>query len=334
MIATKMNQQFHSINHLIGYHETQVSEGGEVDLHKHNKGCKKNPGHTQFIPANLFEMKHLPDGHQEEDLYELIKAIADLTVHIEVKMTSMLRPDCWPGTNNPYPCIELKGKKTMRCGSGRVTSAILCKDKEGGVDKQFTKCWCTKCQKSGKPNDFWWEFFVETAAHVIFNEEEASHTILNFFYDYNGSPKVVLDKVSIYELSTTRDWCRLKCVTCDINLGSRLEQIWTHFSVIWKIVYRKYRESRDVHKLAFVVSHPHGCSKQISLGCWREMHKVKEDKQRASFYFHKFTYNVSTCPGSSGAPVYCVGYSGGTYSHVHSGSSEADLNLSCACRFL
>uniref|UniRef100_A0A2C9LYD7 Uncharacterized protein n=1 Tax=Biomphalaria glabrata TaxID=6526 RepID=A0A2C9LYD7_BIOGL len=41
---------------LIGDHETQESEGGEADLHKYLVGCKKNPGHSQFIPVDTFNL--------------------------------------------------------------------------------------------------------------------------------------------------------------------------------------------------------------------------------------------------------------------------------------
>ncbi|KAK0067080.1 hypothetical protein Bpfe_003815 [Biomphalaria pfeifferi] len=76
---------------LIGDHETQESEGGEADLHKYLVGCKKNPGHSQFIPVETFILKHLPEDLQDKDVYELIKATADLTVRCHILMDVLNR---------------------------------------------------------------------------------------------------------------------------------------------------------------------------------------------------------------------------------------------------
>ncbi|XP_055884255.1 uncharacterized protein LOC106069557 isoform X2 [Biomphalaria glabrata] len=93
-------------NQCIGEHEAQESEVGEADLHKYLEGCKKNPGHSQFIPVATFTLKHLPEGYQDIALFELIKAVADLTLRIDVKITSPLRPKFWPDTIQPYPFYE------------------------------------------------------------------------------------------------------------------------------------------------------------------------------------------------------------------------------------
>ncbi|KAK0055597.1 hypothetical protein Bpfe_014872, partial [Biomphalaria pfeifferi] len=105
---------------LIGDHETQESEGGEADLHKHLVGCKKNPGHRQFIPVETFTWKHLPEGLQDNDLYELITVTADLTVRVSVEMSSPDRPKFWPKTTQPYPFYNLSERRNLRTGSGRV----------------------------------------------------------------------------------------------------------------------------------------------------------------------------------------------------------------------
>ncbi|KAI8797949.1 hypothetical protein BgiBS90_000252 [Biomphalaria glabrata] len=78
---------------LIGGHETQESEGGEADLHKHRAGCWKSFGHFNFQPIYRF---HLPPSHFDANLYFLVKAVADLTVRSETR--------------------------TLRTGSGRVSS--------------------------------------------------------------------------------------------------------------------------------------------------------------------------------------------------------------------
>ncbi|KAI8797952.1 hypothetical protein BgiBS90_000255, partial [Biomphalaria glabrata] len=311
---------------LIGDHETQESEGGEADLHKYLVSCKKNPGHRQFIPVDTFTLKHLPEGHQDKDLYELIKAIADLTVRVDVKIISPHRPHFWPKTARPYPFSKMSDKRIFRTGSGRVWHVNKFQDGiklNGNIVSEFQMCWYRKCQDSDTPNNVWWEFGVDTATHVVFDNTEANQTTLRLFFDRDDSPVANIDKVSVYHVNIEYDMCKLKCVTCDANLGNKLMEMWRQYYNIWEKVFDKYCDSRSKHKLNFIVSHPHGCCKQVSVGQWNKKHKV-DDKT-------KFTYTTCTCPGSSGAHVYCVGYNEGMwwmYDLVHSGSLKSGINYS------
>ncbi|XP_055866349.1 uncharacterized protein LOC106074990 isoform X2 [Biomphalaria glabrata] len=306
---------------LIGDHETQESEGGEADLHKYLVGCKKNPGHRQFIPVETFTKKHLPEGLQDNDLYKLIKLTADLTVRVDVTMSS-------PKTTQPYPFSNMSERRILRTGSGSVRNVNKFQDGVlqdlGNIYKNddYTKCWCRECVGSNSPSNVWWEFKVNTAKHVVFDDIEANHTTLRLFYDRDdGSPVVSIDKVSIDKVSVEQDRCELKCVTCDETLGNKLMGMWKHFQKVWGEVCDKYRDSRSQHKLTFIVSHPHGCSKQVSVGQWKDRLELGELRS-------KFTYTTCTCPGSSGAQVLCLGYRYYTYSDlVHSGS-KSGLNYS------
>ncbi|KAH9487694.1 hypothetical protein Btru_069509 [Bulinus truncatus] len=103
---------------LYGDYATQVSEGGEADLHKHLIDCKKNPGHKQFIPFDTFTLNYSPEGHRDNDLFEYIKTTADLTVRVNVKMTSPHRPEFWPNSKVSYPFYNMRGKTNFRTGSG------------------------------------------------------------------------------------------------------------------------------------------------------------------------------------------------------------------------
>ncbi|KAI8780340.1 hypothetical protein BgiBS90_019534, partial [Biomphalaria glabrata] len=312
---------------LIGDHETQESEGGEADLHKHQGKCKKNPGHRLFIPVDTFTLKHLPEGYQDKDLYEYIKVIADLTVRVCVEMISPDRPKFWPKTTRPYPFYNMREKRNVTTGSGSVWNVNKFQDgvTQDGVygHTAYTKCWCRKCEGSNSPSNVWWEFYVYTATHVVFDNIEANHTTLRLFFDRDGSPKVIVDKVSVVNLYIEYDLCVLNCVTCDKTLGNKLMGMWEHFeNVRWK-VFNKYSDSRSPHKLTFIVSHPHGYSKQISVGQCKDRQEVDGNS--------KFTYTTCTCPGSSGAYVHCLGYSDPwTLSElVHSGS-KSGLNYSRA----
>ncbi|XP_055866374.1 uncharacterized protein LOC106069413 [Biomphalaria glabrata] len=310
---------------LIGDHETQESEGGEADLHQYLVGCKKNPGHSQFIPVETFTLKHLPEGFQDNDLYEYIKLIADLTVRVDVKMTSPHRPKFYPKTTQPYPFYNMSERRNLRTGSGSVWFVNKFQDgvrQDGGYRlTDYTKCWCRKCEGSNSPSNVWWEFDVYTATHVVFDDIEANHTTLRLFYDTNDSPMFSVDKVSVRYVDIEEDWCVLNCVTCDKTLGNKLMEMFKHFvNVYWKVC-DKYSASRSPHKLTFIVSHPHGCSKQVSVGQWKDRLKVG--------YKSKFTYTTCTCPGSSGAHVQCLGYNDLTWSDlVHSGNFKSGLNYS------
>ncbi|KAI8780348.1 hypothetical protein BgiBS90_019542, partial [Biomphalaria glabrata] len=311
---------------LIGDHETQESEGGEDDLHKYLVGCKKNPGHSQFIPVDTFTLKHLPEGLQDNDLYEYIEITADLTVRVDVRMSSQDRPKFWPKTTRPYPFYNMSERRNLRTGSGSVRDVNKFQDgvkQNGGYgDTDYRKCWCRKCEGSNSPSNVWWEFELYTATHVVFDAIEANHTTLRLFYDREDSQVDIVDKVSVRSVNIEADWCWLNCVTCDETLGNKLKGMCKHFQNVWEKVYIKYLASRSKHKLTFIVSHPHGCSKQVSVGQWKDRLKVGKRSQ--------FTYTTCTCPGSSGAHVHCLGYRDHwTWSElVHSGSLKSGLNYS------
>uniref|UniRef100_A0A2C9M0I5 Uncharacterized protein n=1 Tax=Biomphalaria glabrata TaxID=6526 RepID=A0A2C9M0I5_BIOGL len=311
---------------LIGDHETQESEGGEADLHKYLVGCQKNPGHRQFIPIYTFTLKHLPEDLQDNDLYDFIKVTADLTVRVDVTMTSPDRPKFWPKTTQPYPFYNMSERRNLRTGSGNVS--LVNKFQDGVIQDghygliRYTKCWCRKCEDSDSPSNVWWEFYVSTATHVVFDDIEANHTTLRLFYEREDSPLVFVDKVSVVNVNIENDFCDLKCVTCDYDIGKKLIKMWEINQDIWYKVFSKYRDLGSKHKLNFIVSHPHGCSKQVSVGQWKDRFKVGGSS--------KFTYTACTCPGSSGAHVYCLGYKElfSVSYIVHSGSLKSGLNYS------
>ncbi|KAK6979708.1 hypothetical protein BgiMline_020695 [Biomphalaria glabrata] len=316
-----------SCSHLYGAHETQVLENGEVDLKTYLNNCKKNPGHTNFISLDQFNITHLPEGFNDEDLYRFTRALADLTVRVSVQMISPLRPQFLPGTSVPYPFCNQGGVTSLRTGTGVISSV---EKYSSGLRsdrcwhwKNATHCWCKDCQRSSSPSNVWWEIVVETAAHVVYNDTEASHTSLRLFYDTDKSLVVTLDTVTALFVNVERDTCALNCATCNKDLGDQLEKVKKTFFNLLSDVYIKYRKSRDENKLAIIVSHPHGCPKQVSIGHWLKKH-LDNNKE-----YLKFTYTASTCPGSSGAIVYCVGYgSWWRYHLIHSGTKGREENYS------
>ncbi|KAI8779257.1 hypothetical protein BgiBS90_020239 [Biomphalaria glabrata] len=303
-----------------GTHETLVLDNGEADLHKHITVCRKNPGHRDFIPLDNFSLELLPKAHQCHELFKLISAVASLTVRVDVRMVSPNRPQFWPYSEVTYPFYDMRGKTNLRFGSAKVRSVTKVVRTYNGESN--LRCPCQRCQGSESPSDVWWEIEVISASHVVFDDIEASYTSLRLFYDNQHSQYLTLNKVNMDSSSLPNDWCRLVSVTCDSGLVNQLTASLELYFEQWKKVHEKYQRSRDKDKLTFVVSHPHGCPKQISIGKWTG--KYKESMKK---YLNKFTYNASTCPGSSGAPVHCVGYTGWWFcQQVHSGTLNTGLN--------
>ncbi|KAK7002594.1 hypothetical protein BgiMline_003996 [Biomphalaria glabrata] len=313
-------QPAYAWDELYGVDETQVSPRGECDLHNLYSRCEKSPGHPDFIPFTSLNLRHLPEGHRNRHLYKLIKTVGGLTARVAVQMTSPDRPECWPGTNHAYPFFQQNLSTALRTGTGLVSKVDRFTDGanryHGQHWKSLTNCWCSHCEKSDSPSSVWYEFELYTAAHLIFDDTEARCASLRLFHDRDDSPEVIVDRLVVDHADVDKDWCRLKCVTCDKSLGEKLERLRENFYVAWDRVNELYKGIRDVEKLTFIVSHPHGCFKHVSFGSWVNL--VQKDDDELD---RKFTYTTPTCLGSSGASVQCVGFSvWGWDQLVHSGS--------------
>ena len=148
--------------------------------------CKKNPGHTNFVPVNQLSVEHFPSGYQDNDLCDLTKALADLTVRIAVKFTSPDRPEFVPDTKAPYPCYNTRGQNSLSTGTGRVVG--VSKYTEGRWD--YRTCPCPECDHSDTPSKVWWKVNVWTARHVVFDESEARQSSCRLWFDDDKSPVV------------------------------------------------------------------------------------------------------------------------------------------------
>ncbi|XP_059153045.1 uncharacterized protein LOC131938839, partial [Physella acuta] len=113
----------------------------------------------------------------------------------------------------------------------------------------YRTCPCPECDHTDTPSKVWWEFGVVTARHVVFDESEARQS------------SYVADK---------------------------LEKMMRRFKGLRDKVSEKYKSRRDVDKLAIIVSHPHGCSKQVSVGHWVDRQVVWDSD------WARYTYTTST----------------------------------------
>ncbi|XP_059160885.1 uncharacterized protein LOC131944346 [Physella acuta] len=292
-----------------GNHEAEMCYGGEADLHKHVTDCTKNPGHKGFTPLKDFNIKYLPSRFHDDLVSEIIKTLAALTVQVKTKFTSLERPEFYPGTQFPYPCYKDRGSRVMRLGTGRVRCLYKSTESDG-------TCRCAKCQVSATPSKVWWVVCVLTATHVVFDDSEARQTMCVLGYDDNKSPGVSLDGWEVGgKARIKRDWCWLRHSTCDLKLVDELDKMIRRFDELCWEVWKTYRMFDDVDKLTVIVSHPHGCPKQVSVGQWT--HKLERDVTRTRYW-----YTTCTCPGTSGAPVYRLGYDRVWCDRPHSGANS------------
>ncbi|XP_059160781.1 uncharacterized protein LOC131944257 [Physella acuta] len=312
----------------MGTHEVlECLEGqSEIDLQRGYKSCKKNPDHKGFIPANKFSIEDLPDGYQKQDIYDLVKTQIDITVRIAVNFTSPDRPAFLPGTKNPYPCYKTRGQKALHIGTGRVWRDLRSKFPD--------RCPCPECEQPGTPRKDLWRFAVLTAKHVVFDLSEARQTSCRLWFDEDKSPKVFLYGWDVDGGNPQEDWCRLYCVTHDVKVAEKLDMMREKFDELCQRIREarfnhsyKDKEKELVDKLTIIVSHPHGCPKQVSIGTWVDKEIDEAVTFLESVATYRFTYTTCTCPASSGAFVYRLG-NHLLSQHVHSGSRSKELNFS------
>ncbi|XP_059139242.1 uncharacterized protein LOC131927552 [Physella acuta] len=294
-----------------GKHEVCVLSSCKTESYEtfHSR-CKKNPGHTNFIPINDFVIDNLPVYYQDNDLFEVIKTIADLTVMLSVRYTSQNRPEFFPNTTIPYPFYDVRGKTMLKFGTGMVSKVLKC----DGKSKT-----CPRHQgDSVRSCESWWEIEVETAAHVVFDKDEAQCTTCTVDFNCRDSPLVTLDAIDVTNSDVQHDSCRMKCVTHDMKLGEKLLKKLQKFKTLRrKVSNRFYLNDRE--NLAIIVSHPHGCHKHVSIGRWITKEHTESHRSR-------YVYDTPTCTGSSGAHVYIPSKTVFWFSHIHNGHQEGRGN--------
>ncbi|GFS08129.1 hypothetical protein ElyMa_001266400 [Elysia marginata] len=300
-----------------GRHECAIFTSREheaVESCHSYKNCEKNPGHKNFISVQDFKDNYLP-RLQSDYQREKFRSKIDRTVRLRVDCTSRARPD-------DDDMAEYRGTSKMRVGTGCVW----------GVQKpDYDKpCVCPKC--GGNVARKQWRFSVWTAKHVVYNTEEAKKTKIDFFYDddsckSDGRMKSLLG-VKVTGSEPDRDWCWMDCVTCDEDLGERIEKFDSSFVLYDKLTYQDLSQlgllpsgGEDCHPV-LIVSHPHGQPKKITVGVQTSKKITVGVVTHQDRENHRLDYNTPTCPGSSGAAVFRSYRSGRVWSLllVHSGS--------------
>ncbi|XP_059172636.1 uncharacterized protein LOC131953467 [Physella acuta] len=204
-----------------GHHEVEECEPDDTGERENNTNtrwtrCAKNPGHVDFIPIKDFSLSHLPAAFQDDDLYRLIKGIADLTVRISVKFTSLRRPQFLNETSTPYPCYNLRGSNLLRNGTGKIWRIDI-----ETTDGDKT-CPCPVCVKSSEPSRTWARVYVATATHVLYDETEVEKCECAVGYDDVTGPKESLRGWCMDGPNAEIDLAYFSCVTHDLDLAQNL----------------------------------------------------------------------------------------------------------------
>ncbi|BFZ21440.1 hypothetical protein BsWGS_24479 [Bradybaena similaris] len=212
-----------------GIHELEISFGGELDLHKHFHLCEKNPRHLKFIAVNKFKQRHLPKHRYSHKIVAWVRQISNATVKLSVNYVSINRP-------SGYPLSDRAGQRVLSVGSGFVADISLTKNS----DK--LPCPLKNCGHRSGYHEVFGYITVVTAAHVVFDDEEAKNTTVEFFYDDSSdrSGVMIASGVRVAASSVEGDFCELLCVTHETELFERLKR---------KLVYGK-NEVSDTQPIA------------------------------------------------------------------------------------
>jgi hypothetical protein len=316
--------------------EVEVSYGGEADLKEHLTGCEKNRGHLKFISVDTFNADHLPAGC-DKIMVDVVKALADLTVRVSVKYVSDRRPETVRGTSKRYPCYKDRGSNMMRTGTGWVCGVRKYPDNTN----IYLTCQCLSCLDSPTPKLKFAHIHIYTAAHVVYDDLEAAQTTCDLFFDQGSTTDVCEGVVTLMGMSfersdDERDLCEIRYVTHDPDLIHTLGKMVDHWNALGnrlRCLYSNLESKKQkmpaeftsipLDTLTIIVSHPHGCSKQVTFGYYDDS-RLNEDG------YLPLTYTTATCPGSSGARV--LELKRGIWSYwngdlVHSGACEDDTGL-------
>ena len=259
--------------------------------------CKKDPGHPNFIPYPEFSLDHLPIDVRTQENYDRVMMVANRTVRLTVRYTSMKRPD-------GYPFSSVRGTKIPHTGTGFISPFGARRDYTAGSFLIPISSNTYELQLNLTLESY--VISVTTARHVVFDEEEAEATQIDFFYDdenseFNGKMKTT-QGLDIRSFIPSKDTCTLLCSTQDKDLMHRLwasRRTPSHASD-----YLHSRWNEDCQSCV-IVSHPHGQPKKIRVGKTEWVVRPYNELQNYDRVDSDSPelYTASTCPGSSGALV-------------------------------
>ncbi|BFZ22061.1 hypothetical protein BsWGS_25100 [Bradybaena similaris] len=207
--------------------------------------CPKLRKHGEFIPIREFSIDNLDPPYKDESIVELVKKMAALTVRLQVRKLSKIRPE------PPYPPdrrVNAKGAACVINGTGFVENAFIFTEDSGKL------CPCRECKESGSPRTRWGKVDIKTAGHVVHDCFEAEETICYFDFDEDGTdpasiPSLVGSKDSFGMCCYNLDLFRVIFYTHDIDFAEKLRDMASTFMVQQKNLVRKYHGGSDSKEL-------------------------------------------------------------------------------------
>ncbi|XP_059176895.1 uncharacterized protein LOC131956463 [Physella acuta] len=227
----------------------------------------------------------------------MVKSLAALTVKLKVSYISNNRPKRSAFYTGDYPFYTKRGASLVRREALAEPVRVI------------------SVKKTGKPVKEWGEVSVVTAIHLVYDGDEAKHT--EVFLDWEDGTRYTLEGFHWTSESADGDRCECVCVTHDLKLIDMLRQMTDEYQDEYrnaKITYIPNKIAQE-ENIVIIVSYPHGKSKKVSVG-----HVNKEKTWNRDMTFTRYSYTAPTCPGSSGAPVFVMGYNG-WYLHTHAGEN-------------
>ncbi|KAK0050051.1 hypothetical protein Bpfe_020602 [Biomphalaria pfeifferi] len=245
--------------------------------------ARVNTHQQKFLPFIDFSLNYLPACYQHDEMRNLIKSLADLTVKIKVKDVHEIREKFWKDKTHFFD--EEPRSKSIILGSGKVEDVTL---KDGPCP-----CRCQKC--ISVPKKKWGEIRILTSAQLLYDDKDAKQFVCTLFFDDETSHTITVIGEKIVVKNIERDICIFTCVTCDLDLIACLESMLDKFEECWENAFDKYIHSVkwEDEKLIVLVSHPLGYKKHISIGKKLDCKRDAEPKG--------INYDVPTLPGSRGA---------------------------------
>ncbi|BFZ22062.1 hypothetical protein BsWGS_25101 [Bradybaena similaris] len=220
--------------------EAAYEDEFEISL-RHIRRCPKQGRHGEFIPIREFSIDNLDPPYKDESIVELVKKMAALTVRLQVRKLSTIRPE------PPYPPdrrVNAKGAACVINGTGFVDNAFIITEDSGKL------CPCRECKESGSPRTRWGKVDIKTAGHVVHDCFEAEETICYFDFDEDGTdpasiPSLIGSKDSVGVCSHADDQFKVIFYTHDIDFAEKLRKLADTFTVQQQILVRKHHRGSD-----------------------------------------------------------------------------------------
>ena len=266
--------------------------------------CEKNHQHDDYIPVDNFSTELLPEELRHPNVCVWLRNCSPLVVRLLKNNTAT-------------------GRASII--SNEIGSTVLCDQ----IHCQYTRT-------LGRDHLLHGGIGIITNKHVVMDDDEASMTKVEFFYNDDDRRNTVEREFGhrLHFTNYKMDYTMFSCYVHSTDLVKLVENLDLRRQYAWECIPSHIRQASRAY--AFVISHPHGVAKKLSFGkvidremrCRSEQEKINfalvrslyetcakaRSLERFAAYFAMFPkiplpftitwYDTATCKGSSGAPVY------------------------------